>query len=134
MNSGFCSLVFKGSGLDIDQVEKTMDMKASIKFVQGEVVSSVIGKSTVDLIQFNFTIDDACSPEDAINNMLDAIYKQLSFVNYMREKYDVKLTCFVQSDYAQISYNVSSTTLRRVGELGFDMRISIFSWGGADIE
>ena len=51
-------------------------------------------------------------------------------VKDLSEKARTWLVCYIQSDYAMMGYTLSAKALSMVAELGIDLGISIFSWGG----
>ena len=53
-----------------------------------------------------------------------------AFLVNMRKNTCIYMKCYVQSDYAQINFTLSTRTLYRIAQLGIDLEVSILSWGG----
>ena len=42
--------------------------------------------------------------------------------------------CYVQSDYAQVNYVISSEVIKKISLLDLNLKISLLSWGGAELD
>lgn len=129
MNGSYCSLIIKGNNLNFDEIQEKLGIKASKKFIQGEVISKVIGKNKFDLIRFDEKIDELNLINYALDNILNLVLLHKSYVKSLQKKYDVILKCFVQSDNAQINYIISKDIISKIADVGIDLKISILSWG-----
>lgn len=132
-NRGYCSFTVKGHDMDFNEIEQEIKIEASKKIIEGEEISKVLGKNKFDLISFDKAIDEENRiPNDVLEELLDLILSSKKYVRELQKKYDVFVKCFMQSDYAQMSYRLSPTVIKKLAELNIDFEISILSWGGAD--
>lgn len=129
-NSGYCSLIITGDKLDFDFIEDTLKIKASEKRKKGEIVNKIIGEMESDFIRFTEKMNGQYNPDKTLNNLLDKLINYEAFLKKLSESACIYIRCYVQSDYAQIHYILSATTLSKITQLGIDIDFSIFSWGG----
>lgn len=131
-NSGYCSLIITGESLNFDEIEKKLNMKASQKTQKDDFINNVIGKSQFDLIRFNKKMNDEIIPNETLNDLLDTIFFQKKFIKKLRASCNIYLKCYVQSDYAEVNYRITSDTMKKIFKLNIDLEISVLSWGGAE--
>ena len=129
-NHGYCSLVISGDDLDLDLIEKTLNIEASEKTKKGEVVNSVIGEPQSDVISFDEKVKGKYNPDKTLMILLDKLTDNEEYLKELNQKACIYIKCYVQSDYAQIYYTLSAMTLNKIAQLGIDLDISILSWGG----
>ena len=131
-NSGYCSLIIKGDNLDLDLIAETLEITVSEKRKKGEIINSIIGEIQYDFIRFNEKLGGKYNPEKTLTTLVDKLMNHEMFLKNLSTDACIYLKCFVQSDYAQIDYVLSSKTLNKISQLGIDLEISIFSWGGVE--
>ena len=129
-NSGFCSLIVEGNNLDLDLIEKTLRIEAWKKWKKGEIINDIIGKIEKDFIRFNEKTEGKYNPDETMTALINKLMENKEFIKELSKKAYICLVCYVQSDYAMIGYTLSAKTLNMINELGVDLEISIFSWGG----
>ena len=131
-NSGYCSLIIKGDNLDLDLIAETLEITVSEKRKKGEIINSIIGEIQYDFIRFDEKMDGKYNPDKTLTGLLNKLMANEAFLKKLSEDACIYIDCFVQSDYAQINYVLSSKTLSKISQLGIDLEISIFSWGGVE--
>ena len=127
-DSGFCSFVVKGDHLDFDFLEETFKMKVFTKHKAGEIVRKE--KMESDFIRFNEEPSGKYNPDETLIALAGKLLENKDIVKDLSEKARTWLVCYIQSDYAMMGYTLSAKALSMVAELGIDLGISIFSWGG----
>lgn len=133
-DNGICSLIIKGENLNFNKIEKEIGIKGTQKFVKGKIDSKVIGKNKSDLIRFDIRYSKGGSPDDALNKLTDILLDNKEFLKSLKQENDVFLNCYIQSDYAQINYVISSEVLTKISLLDLNLNISILSWGGVELD
>lgn len=131
-NSGFCSLIITGDNLDLDLIEDTLKIEASEKWKKGEIFNRLIGEIQNDFIRFNEKTSGKYNPDKTLNILLDKLLNNEAFLKNLRRSACISIRCFVQSDYAQVDYTLSATTLNKITQLGIGLEISVLSWGGVE--
>lgn len=129
-NSGYCSLILKGNKLDLDLIEETLNISSSEKHKKGEIFNSIIGEVQYDFIRFNEKMDGKYNPNETLIRLLNKLIENEEFLKELSKKACIYITCYVQSDYAQVNYMLSADTLKKIAQLGIGLEISILSWGG----
>lgn len=129
-NDGYCSLIITGDKLDFDLIEDTLKIEASEKRKKGEIFNRVIGEVRSDFIRFNEKMSGQYNPDKTLNILLDKLINNEAFLKKISENACIYIKCYVQSDYAQVNYILSATTLNKITQLGISLEISILSWGG----
>ena len=133
-DSGICSLIIKGENLNFKKIEKVIGIESTQKFEKGKIVSKVIGKIEFDLIRFDIKVDKGESPNNALNKLADTILESKDFLKKNKDVYDIYLNCYIQSDYAQVNYVISSEVIKKISLLDLNLKISLLSWGGAELD
>lgn len=129
-NSGFCSLIVRGDNLDLDLIEKTLNLEASDKWRKGEIINDIVGEMEDNFIRFNEKLDGKYNPNKTLQSLINKLMNNKSFLEDLNKKAYICLVCYIQSDYAMIGYTLSVETLNMIVQLGVDLDISILSWGG----
>lgn len=128
-NSGSCSLLIRGDNLDFNEIEKNLQVKPSRIVKKGEIYSKVIGKSQYDIWILDIKFDNRGAPEDALMNLTSIIHPFKEYVKKLSEIADIRIKCYVQSEYAQLNFELSSRVISELANLNVKMEISILSWG-----
>ena len=129
---GYCSLIIKGDELEFDEIEKNLGLEASKKFQKGKINSNIIGKIEFDLIRFDERLIENQTLNETLKHLLKKIMEREQFIKLMHKKYDIVLNCYIQSDYAQMRFEISPDVLAKICQLGIKLEFSILSWGGVD--
>lgn len=131
-DSGYCSLIIRGDNLDLDAIEDALEMAASKKWKKGEKVGSIVGECQDDYIRFDEKPIGEYNQDKVLKSLLDKLIIHESYLKELKQKASMFIVCYIQSDYAQITYMLSATALNKVAQLGIDFKTSIFSWGGVE--
>lgn len=129
-NSGYCSLIVLGDNLDLDLIEERLKIKASEKWKKGEIFNNIVEKLDRDFIRFDEKMNGKYNPDKTLTALVDKLKDKELFLKNLSKEACVYMKCYVQSDYAQIYYTISSETINKISQLDIDLDISILSWGG----
>lgn len=129
-NTGYCSLIIQGDDLDLDLIAETIKIEVSEKRKKGELINSIIGEASSDFIRFDEKVKGKYNPDETLIMLLNKLMDNEAFLVNMRKNTCIYMKCYVQSDYAQINFTLSTRTLYRIAQLGIDLEVSILSWGG----
>lgn len=127
---GNCSLMIKGEHLNFEDIEKNLQIKPSRLIRNGEIVSKVIGNSQYDLWAFEIKYGNNKAINEVLNELLVTISSSREYLQNLSNVADVKIKCYLQSDFAQINFAFDSNVLKELANIDIKFEISIFSWGG----
>lgn len=130
-NSGNCSLIIRGENIDFIEIEDNLQIKPSRTARKGELISKAIGKSHYDVWVYQIGFDGNRIPENALESLLKTIKPSTDYLNSISNFSELIIKCYVQSDYAQINFEISPKILRELANINIKFEISILSWGGA---
>lgn len=130
--NGKCSLVIRGNSVNQEAIEQTLGLKATRFNKKGVVTSKVIGANPFDMWCYEVDIHENESVENAIIEMLSKTESISEHHKYIIEDHEVYLKCYISSESAQIQFDLSPNTLRKMSESLLKVRFSILSWG--DVE
>lgn len=133
-NSGSCSLLIRGDNLDFNEIEENLQIKPSRIIRKGEIYSKVIGKNQYDIWILDIKFDNNGTPEDALMNLASIIHPFKEYVKKLSMVADVRIKCYVQSEYAQLNFELSSRVISELADLNVKVEISILSWGAVKNE
>ena len=128
--NGKCSLIIRGEFIDVEEVERNMNLKASRCYKKGQNVSETVGEILQDVWIYEVNFDERLSLENALLEVVSQT--EASYIKEIKQVYEVVLQCHVVSELAQIRFELSNYALMKLQESGLDLRFSIFSWGEAE--
>lgn len=131
IDSGKCSLIIRGNKLNFVEIEENLNIKPSRIVRHGEIISKTIGESQCDVWVLEMGIDENVLPDKALESLLSTIMSAKAYLQSIANYADLVIKCYVQSDYAQIHFDISPNVLRTLAEFDIKFEISILSWGGA---
>ncbi len=129
IGSGNCSLVIRGTELNFNEIEKNLKIKPSRLVTKGEVISKVIGKSQYDLWIYDLKFEELKKTDQDLKKLLSILNPYKSYIQYIAKHADVRIKCYVQSDYAQINFELSPNVIAEIADMNIKLEISILSWG-----
>lgn len=130
INSGNCSLVIRGDNLNLVEIEENLHIKPSRIVRKGEVISKTIGESQYDVWVFEIGFGENKIPDKALEEILSTISSSKTYLQSLISTVDIKIKCYVQSDYAQFCFEISPNVLKELASMNIKLEISILSWGG----
>ncbi len=125
--NGKCSLIVRGNKINKELLESELNMKCSCFIKKGSSLSKVSNKSAIDIWCYDIKIED--NVENGFKEILKKVEKKCSYIKELSEKYEVYLNCYLNSDFAQVGFDLSSVTIERISKLSIKVNFSILSWG-----
>lgn len=132
INSGSCSLVIRGDNLNLIEVGNNLHIEPSRVVKKGEIISKTIGESQYDVWTYEIGFDANKTPDRALEEILSTISPSKNYLQSLACTADVKIKCYVQSNYAQIGFELSPKVLKELASMNIKLEISILSWGGVE--
>lgn len=130
INSGNCSLIIRGQELNFNEIENNLRIKPSRVVKKGEVISKVVGESEYDFWVYDIKMDEEKNPDQILADLLSILIPCRAYVQNVAKYADVRMKCYVQSDYAQINFELSPNVIKKLACMEIKVEISILSWGG----
>jgi hypothetical protein len=130
ISSGNCSIIIRGHELNINEIENNLKIKPSRVVRKGEVISNVIGESEYDLWAYEIKLNETQKPGQVLEDLLSLLNPCKTYIQHIAKYTDVRMKCYVQSDYAQINFELSPSIMSELANMEIKLEISILSWGG----
>jgi ribosomal 50S subunit-recycling heat shock protein len=130
INSGNCGLVIRGHELNFNEIQNNLKIKPSRAVKKGEVISKVVGESEYDLWVYEIKLNEAKKPDQILEDLLSILNPHKAYIQNIAKYADVRMKCYVQSDYAQIYFELSPNVIKELASMEIKLEISILSWGG----
>lgn len=130
--SGKCSLIVRGNAFNQESLEQTLGLKATRFEKKGEVTSIVIGENPFDVWNYDIDIQkDECF-ENTILEILSKIEIASEYLKGISKENEVYLKCYISSEFAQIQFDLSPSTIKKMSESWLKFHFSILSWGNVE--
>jgi len=130
--TGSCSLIIKSNKLDIDEISKNLKLKPSSVSRKGDVISKVVGAVQSDIWVYKIKTQDDEELSSIIGKLLEIIRPSTNYLKTIATTEDVCIRCYIQSDLAQIFFELPSKLIQQLSDLYIRLELSILSWGGAE--
>lgn len=125
--NGKWSLIIRGEFINVEEIERNMNLKASRSYKKGQIISETVGENLQDVWIYEVNFNESLSLENALLEVVSQT--EASYIKEIKQVYEVVLQCHVVSELAQIRFGLSNYALMKLQESGIDLRFSIFSWG-----
>lgn len=132
ISSGSSSLIIRGDKLNIEEIEENLQIKPSRLVRKGEVISKIIGESQQDIWIYEKKNDDNEMPLNSLKSILSSISSSKGYLHNLANYAELTIKCYVQSEYAQISFKISPSVLKKLASMNIEFEVSILSWGGVE--
>jgi len=134
---GSCRLLIYGDNINLNEIEKILNLKATRTAEKGKPVLTSFGTPISRVCQTNgwFYVVEFSSEDDLSNTLgllLSKIYPRKDELKMLAERYedtDIFISISVSSDYAQMSFKIEPEHQKLIAEMGFPLYFSIFSFG-----
>lgn len=124
------ALIIAGDDLPFDQLDQQLGLTPTRTLHKGEVINRLPEiKAEQDQWIYAIPLTDPTDRDPDLNELLKLLIGKKEALHALRPKYHVWPRVYVQSDYAQMTYNFHSETIRLFNELGLGLRIASLSWG-----
>jgi hypothetical protein len=132
--SGSCSLIIYGNDkLNFDEIKENLKIKPSNIVKKGEIKYKCGGEIKSDAWIYKIEMEEGKEPNETLERLLKDLKPSIGYLKKLDESVDVSITCYVQSDLAQIGFDFSSDVIRDLAELSIKFGISILSWGQVEM-
>ena len=124
------SLIVEGEGLPFDEIGTTLGLEPTRIIRKGDVLNRLpLIEAATD--EWTYTVA-LCTPvgvDSQLNHFLAELILHQDELAELSRDWTITLRLYVQSDYAQISYQLMPETLQRLVALGLPLDVSSLSWG-----
>lgn len=124
------SLLLHGDGLPMADIESMLELKATRTLKKGEVVNQLpLIQAETDEWIHTILLEAPEGADLRLNQLLSHLTRHAEALKQLQAKYRVELRLYVQSDYAQMTYDLVPETLQHLAELSLPLGVSSLSWG-----
>ena len=133
-DTGWWRLLIRGQDQNFSEIEAMLGIKATSAFKKGHHYDNneIFKPLTHDVWIFSIDFDDCKSSEQALEELLSLLKPSAEYLQQLSRNLSVQLRWFIQSDYAQIYFELPANLLKALSDMNLKLEISIFSWGGVE--
>jgi hypothetical protein len=129
---GLCSLLIYGDRIDFERLKQILNREPTATAQKGEALSAASSDASETngwFLDFEFAQRDELSP--VLKKLLLSIYPHKEQLQDMLKEEDTKIffKIYVNSNFAEVSYEIGPDVLSLLAEFGFPVKFSIFSGG-----
>lgn len=130
VNEARFSLIVQGDGLDVDRIESSLGLKATRMIRKGEELNRLpLVVAPEDEWVYAISLTEPEGTDGEWNALLSRLQERREQLNALKQTYQVTLRMYVQSDYAQMAYQLMPETMEKVVAIGLPLNVSSLSWG-----
>ena len=130
VNEARFSLIVQGDGLDVNRIESSLGLKATRMIRKGEELNRLpLVVAPEDEWVYAIPLTEPEGADGEWNALLSLLLERRAQLQALRSTYQVTLRMYVQSDYAQMAYQLMPETMEKVVAIGLPLNVSSLSWG-----
>lgn len=130
VNEARFSLTIRGENLPVEQIEAGLKVKATRLIRKGDELNRLpLIVAEADEWQYAVALTAHHGKDAGLNDLLTLINDKAELLAPMKENGQVSLRLYVQSDYAQMAYQLMPETLAKIVATGLPLDVSSLSWG-----
>ena len=130
VNEARFSLIVQGDGLDVNRIESSLGLKATRMIRKGEELNRLpLVVAPEDEWVYAISLTEPEGTDGEWNALLSRLQERREQLNALKQTYQVTLRMYVQSDYAQMAYQLMPETREKVVAIGLPLNVSSLSWG-----
>ena len=130
VNEARFSLIVQGDGLDVDRIESSLGLKATRMIRKGEELNRLpLVVAPEDEWVYAISLTEPEGADGEWNALLSRLQERREQLTALKQTYQVTLRMYVQSDYAQMAYQLMPETMEKVVAIGLPLNVSSLSWG-----
>ena len=130
VNEARFSLIVQGDGLDLDRIESGLGLKATRMIRKGEELNRLpLVVAPQDEWVYVISLTEPEGADGEWNALLARLQERREQLYALKQSYQVTLRMYVQSDYAQMAYQLMPETMEKVVAIGLPLNVSSLSWG-----
>lgn len=131
--SGSCSLIIRGrETLNIDEINTRLNIKPTEVYIKGNKFSKSSGDITKDVWIYKHTIKKEEDLNTPVISIINDLRPHKQYLNELTNSVDIYVKLYIQSDLAQIGFELLPEVIVGLAELNLKVEFSILSWGGVD--
>ena len=127
-----CSLVIRAESINMEDITKNILVDNYKIVMKGEVISKIVPPLENDCYSYETQGESGESFRQILEKHLDTITPFKEYLQKIKSIYDVSIRIYVQSDFAQIYFELPPETVKKLVEFYLTTEISILSWGGVE--
>ena len=130
VNEARFSLIVQGDGLDVNRIESSLGLKATRMIRKGEELNRLpLVVAPEDEWVYAISLTEPEGTDGEWNALLSRLQERREQLYALKQTYQVTLRMYVQSDYAQMAYQLMPETMEKVVAIGLPLNVSSLSWG-----
>ena len=130
VNEARFSLIVQGDGLDVNRIESNLGLKATRMIRKGEELNRLpLVVAPQDEWVHAVALTEPEGTDGEWNALLTRLLERREQLYAIKQDYQVTLRMYVQSDYAQMAYQLMPETMEKVVAVGLPLNVSSLSWG-----
>ena len=133
ISSGSCSLLIRGENLDFNDIANNLLIIPTKIIKKGDTISKSIGRSQYDIWDYEIKFNENRTLDDTLASLLNTIEPFKIYLHGLTDISDIFIKCYLQSDFAQINFDISPKVLKKLGNMNIKFKISILSWGNVEL-
>ncbi len=128
---GECVFSVSSSDLDVDRIEKLLEMQATKIVKKGEkIVTNRYAPKSIWM--YERRIDENMCFEETLKSMLEDLYFKKKKVFELLSIYEVELNCYLRSELGQLGYTIDQEMMIMMREINIPIHFHILSFGLAE--
>lgn len=128
------SLIVEGEGLPTEAIGKALELEPTRIIRKGDTLNRLpLIQATADEWTYTVPLTSPHGVDSQLNHLLAHLIMHQEALSDLGRDWKFTLRLFVQSDYAQIAYQLMPETLQRLVALGLPLDVSSVSWGEVGI-
>ncbi len=127
---GNISLIIKDNSLDFKEISNNFNLENITITRKGDIISNAFGEAKYDTWLYQLKIDVNENINDAFKRFIKSIANAKEFIKLIVLEHDICIKLYLQSDFAQIGFELSSDVINSIAGLNLKLELSILSWGG----
>ena len=128
------ALLVTGSDLPMEEIEQLLELKPTRAVRKGDLINRLPEMfSEQDEWVYAIQLTAPSGTDMAMVHFLEHLTRHREHIHQVKKLGRVTLRLFVQSDYAQMTYNLTPATLGWLAGINLTLEISSLSWGEVGI-
>lgn len=129
--SGSCSLVIRGEYLNNIDIAEELGISPTNLTLKGQYINNTKYKAPKDVWTYEVKLEDKDTPNTVVNNLVLKLKSAKKHLNHTLFE-DISIRLYLQSDMAQMYFEILPSVLVELAELNIRFEVSILSWGGVE--
>ena len=129
-----CSILIYSDDISSEEISRLVGIIPTRTVSKGQLLSKALNTYAP---KNGWFYDILCENLEEINIPLQKIAKLcIDCVNKLRnfENTDIRIRCFINTELAQTGFGISPETLSLLASVNKEFEITLFSWGGVEID